>query len=226
MHPASKPPRRNPGARRLLVAAVLVCVPVVVFAAWQTGFRNLGLNRGFDPGQMGTSEALMWRHYYEGRHVALAFEMVSLMRGQMGTSLPVAVMTVWPMARAASAFAGGNADPERDILPLMELAFARLARSTGEDWDPRELAEAELDWWVARRTSGRNSPEEVGAGIARVYTLIYGNDNAHVARAGLLRARAAALRDTGGANADWTAIEALLRESYAELSKGIQTPPP
>jgi hypothetical protein len=40
-------------------------------------------------------------------------------------------------------------------------------------------------------------------------------------RAGLLRAQAAALRDEGGANADWEKVEALLVESYQALGKGL-----
>lgn len=39
--------------------------------------------------------------------------------------------------------------------------------------------------------------------------------------AGILRAQAAALRDSGGKNADWEKIEELLKESYIELEKGI-----
>ena len=57
---------------------------------------------------------------------------------------------------------------------------------------------------------------------AQFYALLYGDTNPDIQRAGLLRAQAAALRDAGGANADWPKVEALLVDSYTSLHAGIQ----
>ena len=84
-------------------------------------------------------------------------------------------------------------------------------------FNPRTLARAELAWWVARRTPGENSPEQVGALMAEAYALMYEAPRARVMRAALLRAQAAALRDAEANQPDWEAIGRLLRESYRDL---------
>ena len=65
------------------------------------------------------------------------------------------------------------------------------------------------------------TPEQVGAAIANLYAVLYGETNSSFQKAGLLRAQAAHLRDQGGINADWVQVEALLQESYRELAAGI-----
>jgi len=86
-------------------------------------------------------------------------------------------------------------------------------------------AMARADWWQARRESV--TPQNYGAMIARVSTLLYGRDSEKLREAGVLRAEAMAYRDArGGAivEADWSAIETRLTAAYEilkrEVSKG------
>lgn len=191
-------------------------------AGWYFVLHNKGLNRDFDAESIARSETNMWRAYYGGRGAELAFEMVSVLREQMGVSLLTAKAVVEPMARGAMAFHAQREGYGQTVLPLLEESYAALAEAVGEDWDPRKMAEAELAWWVARRTPGEDSPEQVGAKIAELYALMYGATNGHIQRAGLLRAQAAALRDAGGKDADWRQVESLLLESYTALLEGVR----
>lgn len=189
---------------------------------WRVGFHNRGLNRNFDPARLAASETRMWQAYYTRNHTDLAMEMAALLREQMGVSLWTAREIIEPMARGAMIFAGDREGRrEAEVLSELETAYARLGEAAGEDWDPRAAARAELAWWVARRTPGQDSPEQVGALIAALYALLYGGGNAEILQAGVLRAQAAALRDAGGPNADWPAVERLLNESYAALRRGV-----
>lgn len=199
-------------------AVLLLALGVVV---WYIGFHDRGLNLDFDPVLMARAETRMWQAYYAGKGEDMALEMVGLMREQMGISLKTAMEVVEPMARGAMAFSRSRGNFEQQVLPKMEKAYARLAEACGKDWDAHELAVAELDWWVARRTPGEDSPEQVGARIAHLYALLYGKTNADIEEAGLLRAEAAALRDAGGVDADWPAVEELLVKSYTALKRGI-----
>lgn len=189
---------------------------------WYVGLHDLGLNRNFNPERVASSEARMWQAYYTGRMGSLAFEMAGLMREQMGASLWTTRQVIEPMAEGTRIFARAEGDYQREVLPKLETSYDRLGRALGRDWNPREVAQAELSWWVARRTPGEDAPGQVGAKIAHLYTLIYERENADLRQAGVLRARAAALRDAGGQNADWPAIEALLLESYTALRRGVQ----
>lgn len=205
----------------VLAAGALLLAAGVGFG-WYAGFHNTGLNRNFDPQRVAASEARMWEDYYGGRMTDLALEMAGLMREQMGTSLWTTKEVIEPMAEGTKIFAKGPGDYQREVLPKVEISYARLGAACDRDWNAREVAQAELAWWVARRTPGDNAPEQVGAKIARLYTLIYERENDNVLAAGVFRANAAALRDAGGPNADWPAIEALLLESYTALRRGVQ----
>lgn len=210
--------------RIVLIASILIILLVLILAggtAWYAGLHDRGVCYDFDPAFVAAAETRMWRYYYAGRGREMGMEMIALMRAQFGISLKTAYDVVEPMARGAMGFHFGQ-DYRRQILPKLEESCARLAQACGKDWDAKALAEAELAWWVARRTPGEDSPEHVGELIATLYSGLYGSTNPDIERAGLLRAQAAALRDEAGQNADWAGVEALLTDSYTALRKGIQ----
>jgi hypothetical protein len=212
--------------RRIIVYSVLAVLGLLSLllggaVVWYVGLHDTGMSLDFDPVKTGQSEAKMWQYYYTNRKAMLALEMFQFMRGQFGASLKTAYEVAEPMARGASEFYGIREGYNERVLPKLEESYARLAIACGKDWDAKALAEAELAWWVARRTPGENSPEQVGALIAKLYTEIYRVSNPEVDRAGFLRAQAAALRDEGGVNTDWDRVESLLVESYTALQKGI-----
>ena len=91
------------------------------------------------------------------------------------------------------------------------------------DFDPAAVARAELAWWVARRTPGRNDAAIVGDLIADEYALLYETSRDLVMLPAHLRAEAAALRDANAANPDWDTIGRLLQQSYAALSRALST---
>lgn len=214
--------KRTRVGRRFAAGVAVFLFAVGCILGWRSVFQNSGLNRNFDPESVAAAETRMWQAYYGGRKARLGYEMVRLLREQMGVSLWTAKEVIEPMARGAMRFAQGPCDYDREVLPDLITAYARMGEACGEDWDAREAARAELSWWAARRTPGANSPEQVGARIAGLYRIIYGRDNSEVNRAGLLRARAAALRDAGGQSPDWPAIESLLLESYQALRRGVE----
>ena len=128
-----------------------------------------------------------------------------------------AVRAAYHLARAASVFSGIRSDYDR-VLPDLETAY-RIARDwTGASFDPASVARAELAWWVARRTPGEDSAEQVGHQIAEEYAQLYQAPSDCMAPAAALRAEAAHLRDIGGAQADWSKVEALLVQSFRALS--------
>jgi hypothetical protein len=175
----------------------------------------------FDADRIALAETRMWKAYYSGDTQSLGSEMVALLNRQFGLSLTDAMEVGRDLAGAAMTFQGLSGNYEQ-VLPGLERAYSRLKKSTGGTWDSAAAARAELDWWITRRTPGRDSPEEVGRAIARLYAILYGKTNPDIERAGLLRAQAAALRDSGAARADWAEVERLLRQSYHALASGIK----
>jgi hypothetical protein len=179
--------------------------------------------RVFDPERLAALELGMWQAYYRKEKPRLFGMLVATLREQFRYPWTKATSAGFYLARAAATFGEAKGDYER-VLPDLERAYTIARDWTGSTYDPAAVARAELGWWVARREPAHNSPENVGRLIAELYARFYEVAPARVAGAGLARAKAAALRDRGGAFSDWPAIEALLRDSYRELHAGVQAP--
>jgi hypothetical protein len=145
-----------------------------------------------------------------------------MLREQYRYPWATAAREAFHLARAAATFGSAQGNYEQ-VLPDLEAAY-----TTARDWlrasfDPLAVARAELAWWVARRVPGQNSPDYVGALIAREYGLLYEMPLGAVLEAGTLRAEAAALRDAQQGEPDWATIERLLLASYHELATALNT---
>lgn len=163
----------------------------------------------------------MWQFYYEQDKMRLGFYLVSMLRSIHGISFSEAQEIGELLASSAMKFKNASGNYEEIALPDLLLAYSKIQKATGRSFDPEKAARAELAWWVARR-SNKNSNEEVGGKIAELYAILYGGDKEEFHKAGLLRARAAKVRDKGKENADWKEIENILKESYSDLEKGIK----
>jgi hypothetical protein len=201
---------------------IVVLIGVLVLAAAMTvrACRRRDI-RDFAPAEVARAEAAMWKAYYAGNREKLGLNLVLLLHDQYGLSFYRAKQIAAELGAAAMQFRATRADYEDIVLPKLEKAYRLIRRSTGARFDPQAAAKAELDWWVARRTPGRNSPEAVGREIAQLYAVLYGSAQSSFEQAGVLRAQAAALRDLEGESADWPQIESLLRQSYQILKHAL-----
>lgn len=200
-------------------AWLLGLVALVAMASWglllQTpaGPRSA---RAFDPDRLADLELDMWRAYYRKQNVALFQDLVTALREQFRYPWAKATRAAIALARAAATFSRSEGHYER-VLPDLEQAYTIARDWMGAHYDPKEVARAELAWWVARRTPRERDPENVGRLIGELYSRFYEVPPQRVLEAGILRARAAALRDRGGTNPDWAEISRLLRASYRSL---------
>jgi hypothetical protein len=176
--------------------------------------------RTFDPQRVARLETHMWQAYYARANARLFRLLVATLREQYRYSYARAAHAGFHLARAAARFATMQGEYSQ-VLPDLVSAY-RIARAwTGATFDPTAVAEAELAWWVARRTPARNDAVSVGREIAREYGALYQVPEPCVAEAGLLRAQAARERDLGGKTADWGTVERLLTESYQQLATAL-----
>jgi hypothetical protein len=206
-------------ARRWIAAAAALAIAGALYAAVAApaGPRTL---REFDPDRVADLEVRMWQAYYAKQNVRLFALLATTMREQYRYSWLQATRAAYRLARAAATF--GNARSNYDVvLPDLESAYATARSWVGAGFDPARVARAELDWWVARRIPGRNSPEQVGALMAEQYAMFYEVPREVVARAALLRAQAGRLRDDTADRPDWEEVGRLLRESYRDLRSAL-----
>ena len=204
-------------SRRRFLTILLV---LVVLVAGVLG-RLLFSRPTFNPIAVGRAETRMWQAYYAGNQPRIALHLVQLLRTQYGTTALEAKHVGEQFADAAMTFKAARGNYDARALPPLIRAYTELKETTDSTFDPEEAARAELAWWVARRTGGQNSAENVGLKIGELYAALHGGDHPAFSEAGLLRARAAHLRDVGGENADWEEIETMLIQSSSALAKAL-----
>jgi len=193
---------------------------LVVVAVSAVVLHRTVLDRpSFDAEKVAQAETKMWRAYYSGDRTQLGLQMISLLCSQHGISLPQAKRAGELLAQAAMGFRSTEGNHESVILGELTEAYRIIRQASGAPYDPQEVARAELAWWVARRTPGQGSDEQVGSRIAELYALLYGRSDPAFQQAGMLRARAARLRDSGGDQTDWHRVESLLTDSYRILAE-------
>lgn len=196
------------------VLAVVVILAIICF-------RIVFGRPSFDADKVARAETRMWQAYYSGDKTQLGLQLIALLRNQHGLSLLEAKEIGELLASSAMKFSSAGGDYERIVLPDLARAYRLIKQATGASFDPDKVAQAELVWWVARRTKGQDSAEQVGEKIAELYAVLYGSASPAFRQAGLLRAQAACVRDSGQESVDWAHVEDLLRKSYRELKAGM-----
>jgi hypothetical protein len=203
------------------IAATIAVVAVLAYVAVP---RCADLAR-FDPAEMAGRETAMWRHYYEKRYIRLFFDLYETARREQGFSPPDSVRVAVRAAHAAKAFQPSTSRTEAEAaIPDLTAYFRMLARAAPGPVEVEKAARTELAWWRARREGA--APEQYGAVIAQVSTLLYGVDNADIRRAGVIRAQAMEYRDAHAADmteADWSEIGKELEAAYRLLKKAVSS---
>ncbi len=197
---------------------LIICATAIFLVGW---CLNITFSQSeFNPEKLAQMETQMWQAYYSGNKTELGLLLISILRSQYGLSLLEAKNIGELLASSAMKFRAAESDYETVALPDLTKAYSRIKKNTDASFDPEKAARAELAWWVARRTPGQNSAEQVGEKITELYVILYGHTSPAFVNAGQLRAKAAELRDSGKENPDWHQIEKILRQSYREISKG------
>jgi len=209
---------------RLFEKAILKPLVVVIVVAFlcTAGSRAFSAGPIIDPDKIASAETRMWRAYYGADLPAFHREMVALLQAQFRLAPADAERIAKNLTVAAMKFAISGGNYEQVVLPDLEVAYLQLKAVLKLSFDPREAAQAELAWWVARRTPGQDTPQQVGKRIARLYAILYGRERPEFLEAGVLRAEAAQLRDRRGINCDWTEVDRLLRRSYRVLADAVR----
>ncbi len=207
--------RVNHGSRQKWITLTLLTTAAIL--AW-LGCRSLFQPSSTDTARfLARAETEMWQAYYKKGKVRLAWLLIQVLRRQFGISMLEAARTGKLLADAAMKFKTAKPGQYHVALPDLTAAYTRLKEYTGRSFAPGEAAGAELAWWVDRRTPGRQTVEIVGTDIGHLYEVIYGFSHPGFIQAGLLRARAAHVRDQGGEQCDWKEVEELLHRSYRTL---------
>ncbi len=201
-------------AKAVILKAAAVLAAAAFLAVWAENKLAKPEMLGFDPPEMGRLESAMWRSYYEGRWMRLAWQAMEVACGQYGFSWWDGARLSLRAARAALFFRRNTDDPR--CLPELENYYAIIRRATGRDFDVRGAAALELTWWRERRRGV--APDDCARTIARLTGLVHGLPDETVFPGAAMRARAMAFRDARRngkmTDADWAEIARQLTRAY------------
>lgn len=197
-----------------------------------TAGTTAGWGRDFEPERLARLETRMWMAYYRRRPLRLFGLLVLGLREHARVSWARALRAAFWLTRAAAGFARASGDYDRFANDIVR-GYRTLGLPTHVD--ALEVARWELRWWVVRREMGLSSGEAAGDAIARSWAALYTVPLVSVARAGLLRGRAAEVRDRGAAvdpdgprgvgRKYWPEVDSLLLASYQALKDAVGRSP-
>lgn len=179
--------------------------------------------RQFDPAAVGALETKMWRSYYDREPVALFGQLAETLRTQYHFPPLRSYLGAYHAASAAFTFKDGKKRSDyQKALPALHAYFAVIHDTGNIDFDVERVAAMELEWWIVHRDRADYPAGSLGQACAEAAAALYGLSVDRTLEHGRGRAEAMVIRDTradrgGVTEADWAAIETLLRRSYASL---------
>lgn len=225
LHAKRTLPAQGRASRRAalwMLALFLVYASVDLFWPLQ---RNL---RRFDPIEMGRLETAMWRSYYDRKPAKLFFELAEMLRAQYQFPWIRSYLGAFYAAKAAFVFKDGKQRGDYELaLPTLESYFGAIRRTGNINFDVKQAAKLELEWWIVHRERDHYSKELLDRACAEAAAAVYQIPPDSTLEHGRLRADAMVIRDdqaaAGGVREqDWAQIDSLLQACYQSLRRAIK----
>lgn len=182
--------------------------------------------RDFNPAATARLDTMMWRAYYQHKFGKMVFLLIKLMHTQFGLNWLQSIKAAYYSGRAATAFRK-NAPTKEYSKPLadLEVFFEYIHQHAVEDFDSKQVASLELEWWLVHRHP-KEYTQTLEDALAAAMAALYNIPAASLQKYALYRAKAMHTRDVAThklkAEPDWIMIEDLLNKSYAHLSSVVR----
>jgi len=203
---------------RLFTFAILGAIVYFGFFSVPPGPRAAD---AFDPDELAKYEVAAWKAQKEKAVYTLFTSLAQFSREQNRYPWWKAGMVGFDLSRATSEFEEMRGRYER-VLPDLEEAATIQKEWLNADFDPAEVARAQLNWWVQRRMPNLNSNDQIGEQMSQEYALRYEVTPDRVIGAAILRAQALEVRDEPTDKTNWPLVLRLLKESYRSLKAGLK----
>lgn len=185
--------------------------------------------RQFDPAEVARLETAMWRSYYEKKPVLLFWQLAGGLRQQFQAPFWKSFGLAFQATRAAFVFKQGQSRADyRRTIPILTDYYQSIQELSREQFEVRQVAALELDWWIVHRQRDRYSYSDLALALARTSAALYSQPVPKFTTYAQLRTNAMQLSDdsgkhTGGASeADWQQIEQMLSQAWGNLHEVVQ----
>ncbi len=179
--------------------------------------------RQFDPAAIAQKDTEMWRSYYDRKPMKLFFQLASLMRQQFNAPFWRSHVIAFYAAKGAFVFKKGKerADYEK-ALPALEKYYTFIQNMSTTDFDIKEAARLELEWWIVHRQRAQHQGGDLEKVLAESAAVMYKIDAERLMTYAKYRANAMEIRDSeqekdGVSEAEWNQIATLLNQCWNAL---------
>lgn len=218
--------KQTPLSRRKILLALLTIV--IIYGGVDLFWRFHRDLRRFDPVATGKLETDMWRSYYDRQPLKLFLELTELLRTQYQFPWLRSYLGAYYATKAAFDFKDGKqrSDYEK-ALPALESYFTTIHRTGDIDFDIKNAAKTELEWWIVHRQREQYGKAALDTACANAAAAIYLVPPDSTLEHGRLRADAMVIRDVraaagGVSEEEWAQIDQLLQACYRSLRRVIQ----
>ena len=220
-----------PGRIRKIVIRVILLLLVVLIGGvlYDLYYPRTAHLREFDSDEVARLETAMWRSYYEKQQVRLFNQLTELLRTQYHLPLIRSNQVAYYGANAAFVFKQGRERKDYEkALPDLVKFYTEIRKLSDIPFDVDRVARLELEWWIIHRQRGQHKLGDLEKALAELQAEIYRMPVERMMEHGRLRAEAMTIRDTkaeagGVSEADWVAINELLKRSWGSLVKAVKS---
>jgi len=224
---SSQAPRR---IRKIVIRVILLLLVVLIGGVlYDLYYPRTTHLREFDSDEVARLETAMWRSYYEKQQVRLFNQLAELLRTQYHLPLIRSNQVAYYGANAAFVFKQGRERKDYEkALPDLVKFYTEIRKLSDIPFDVDRVARLELEWWIIHRQRGQHKPGDLEKALAELQAEIYRMPVERIMEHGRLRAEAMTIRDTkaeagGVSEADWVAINELLKQSWGSLVKAVKS---
>lgn len=183
--------------------------------------------RQFDPSTIARMDTDMWRSYYDRKAWKLFFQLSSLMRQQFRAPFWRSQVIAFRAAKAAFVFKKGKerSDYEK-ALPDLQKYYTAIHRMSTTDFDAKEAARLELEWWIVHRQRAQHEGGELEKALAASAAVMYQINSEQLKDYAKFRADAMDIRDAeqekdGVSEQEWNEIADLLQNCWKSLHDAV-----
>lgn len=179
----------------------------------------------FDYQKVALLDAEMWRSYYNHQFIKLFWQLIGLIKTQLGlswfTTLRLAYYSAW--AAADYRIHMGNVNHQRVRSNLVKF-YKIVANNAVERFDYEKTGELELKWWDIHRSSFKNNKElerSLADAAAAMYNLksMQLQEYAHYRAEAMILPRHVSDKENF---TDWEQVHELLVKAWKSLHSAVQ----
>jgi len=214
---------------RILAVFAIVLVFLVGWIAFDLYTPHKVDIREFDTDEVARLDTAMWRSYYSRQRLQLYRELTELLQKQYKLRFWRRQLLAFYAAKAAFVFKDGKNRVEYEkALPDLEKFYNEIRDISSTDFDAKQAAKLELEWWIVHRERKNYQPGDLSKALAETAAAVYKRPPESFAEHADLRADAMEIRDTkaetgGVTEEDWARIDDLLHRSWRSLHHAVNT---